>query len=159
MSRSEKMKKLTPLFIVGGTVYTLLVCFLFFFGIKYIADGKNRGRVDLIENVVWKSSDPVIDFSVPSHEELLDKDYLVDGTIKVDDEIIEVKCFFAKPARRLIFYYKDIFNDDEIDYYKKIALQGDYDKVRGNRLVIKITEDNIYNEKYETITFNYEKLD
>ena len=153
--RSERLKKCTPLFILGGILLTTIFLCMMFFGIKYCVDARTKGRADTIYNVKWKSENPKIEFSVPSEEESSKTDYIFEGTLYADGEEVEILCRWRRPSRRLTIFFKDKYKK-ESTYEEDIALEGDYRRVRDNKVDITITTDNVYSGKYETITFYYE---
>ena len=155
MSKVEKMKKITPLFILAGIFISILIFVILFGGIYYVVKHRDNGRADKIYNVIWKCNNPIIEFSVPNEAEAIKKEYTYDGILYNGDELLLVECHWRRPQRKLSIIFKG--RDEGLT--ESIAIEGSYRYFTGNDVIITVTTDNVFQNKYETITLTYYEVD
>ena len=111
---------------------------------------------DKYTNVKWTSTYPDIEFTVLENSD----DYNV-GTINYDDNIINVYCFWSYTSALGIFYKDkiDSLPEGQGTSNEEIAIKGQY-KIWRNQGVVKmhVDIDNVFNFKYEYITFVMSEL-
>lgn len=107
---------------------------------------------DKYKNVKWTSVDPVIEFTVSNKT-----DEFNEGTLKVNDETVDILCLWTLSNGLDVFYKNkvdlssDSLSDDEI------AIRGNY-KIKKGIVTLTIDLDNVYDNKYKTITFTMTEL-
>ena len=113
---------------------------------------RSHDYADKYKNVKWTSVDPVIEFTVSNKT-----DEFNEGTLKVNDETVEILCLWTLSNGLHIFYKNkvdlssDSLSDDEI------AIRGNY-KIKKGIVTLTIDLDNVYDNKYKTITFTMTEL-
>lgn len=129
-----------------GIILTCLITILL------LSSCRSLDYADKYENVKWTSVDPVIEFTVINKT-----DEFNEGTLKVSDETVDILCLWTLSNGLHIFYKNkvdlssDSLSDDEI------AIRGNY-KIKKGIVTLTIDLDNVYDNKYKTITFTMTEL-
>lgn len=121
--------------------------------IFFLTSCRSLDYADKYENVKWTSADPTIEFVVVN-----DNNGWNEGTLKVNDETVDILCCWML-NNSLWIYYKDKidFNDETTISEDSIALRGGY-KIKKGIVTITLAVDNVYDNRYEKITFTMTEL-
>lgn len=127
----------------------ILMCLITIF---LLSSCRSLDYADKYKNVKWTSVDPVIEFTVSNKT-----DEFNEGTLKVNDETVDILCLWTLSNGLDVFYKNkvdlssDSLSDDEI------AIRGNY-KIKKGIVTLTIDLDNVYDNKYKTITFTMTEL-
>ena len=129
------------------------ILFSFFF----LSSCRGNNRADRFYNVKWKSEEPIVEFIVKSKEEIMQNEDGVNyGFLYKNGEKIEIGCLWTVSHGIDAFLIDKIAPNHNFDD-GDVAFRGNY-KMSNNKLVLEINLDNIFGNKYDTITFTMEKL-
>jgi len=121
----------------------------------YLTSCVASGYVGDHYNCSWKCEEPIIEFVVKSKDEKHKNMGYNEGFLIVDGSNIDILCGWTQHGVEI--YYKDTFEyeiyEDEILINSDcVMISGNYDTY-GNKIVVKLDIDKVYNFKYDTITF------
>lgn len=162
MTRGEKKLIIFTPIIIYVTCVFLTFLFLFYSCAKKIGEyNKNReerirNNPDQYYNVKWTCTEPEIEFTIESEEyyQKLDRYGKYperEGYMMVGEDEYQV-CWDVWGKHKSIYIYRK--------YTKESLISGSYTfEPDSGVLTLTITEDNVFEEKYETLTFTMTKLD
>lgn len=110
-------------------------------------------------NCKWISDDPVIEFVVPTKEEIKEDNKYITGYVINEEETIEIICFW-KRNNGIEIYFKDKFDETQegILFDEWIAIAANPEEYNGNSVKFKVYRDNIFDNKYKNITLKRHDL-
>lgn len=113
---------------------------------------------DKYYNVKWSSTDPILEFTVKSKEDVLSENGFNAGFLMSDGEKIEIICLWTL-SNGLDIYYKDRINIEN-PYLSEddLILNGNY-KMKNGDVILTINVDNVYNNVYDVITLSMTTLE
>lgn len=162
MTRGEKKLIIFTPIIIYAICLFLTFLFLFYSCAKKIGE-RNKRREERIRNnpdqyynVKWTCTEPEIVFTIDSEEYYEEKDRYEkypekEGYMMVGEEEYHV-CWYISEKHKLVYIYRK--------YTKEDLINGSYTfEPDSGVLTLTITEDNVFEGKYETLTFTMTKLD
>ena len=130
----------------------ILIIMTFFSFLLVMSSCRSLDYADKYENVKWTCIDPEIEFTVINK-----LDEFHEGTLKVNGETIDILCCWSL-TNSLVIYYKSEMDFEATGISEDlIRLSGKY-KIKKGVVTLTITKDEIYNNKYEKMTFRMSDL-
>ncbi len=110
-------------------------------------------------NCKWTSDDPIIEFVVPTKEEIKEDNKYITGYVINGEETIEIICFW-KRSNGIEMYFKDKFDETQegILFDEWIAIAANPGEYNGNSVKFNVYRDNIFDNKYKNITLTRHDL-